>query len=74
MSDDMLPNPFKSARRVPGISVMLKPEDVTNAWGTMTRDKAAQLLDEHGSTIAARMLAAGIEMAFDLARDNGGSN
>ena len=72
MSNDDLPNPFDCARRVPGITVMLKPENVTSVGGAMTRDEAARLLDQHGPTIAARMLAAGVETAFNLAREAGG--
>lgn len=72
MNDANLPNPFHCARRVPGVSVLLKPEDVMNASETTSRAQAERLLEENGTTIAAQMLAAGLEAAVTILREEGG--
>ncbi|MGB7158989.1 MAG: hypothetical protein WBD40_13030 [Tepidisphaeraceae bacterium] len=73
MSERHLPNPFECARRVGGVNVQLKPEDVMNVWGMISGAEAERLLDEHGTEIAAQMLAAGIDAAVTIMRAKGGS-
>ena len=74
MSKQNLPNPFECARRIHGVSVLLKPEDVmdTGTGPVLSRAEAERLLDEHGSTIAAQMLVAGINAAVDIISEQGG--
>jgi hypothetical protein len=72
MSEDNVPDPFASAKRAPGIRVVLRPENVTNGWVTLTHDEATRLLERHAPMIASEMLAAGIEAAYNLARKAGG--
>lgn len=74
MSEEEMPDPFKSARRVSGISVLLRPEDVMEAWGTISRAQAQRLFGAHGETIAAQMLAAGVEAAATLIRQERGES
>jgi len=74
MSKQNLPNPFECARRIHGVSVLLKPEDVMDI-GTgpvLSRVEAERLLDEHGPTIAAQMLVAGINAAAHIISEQGG--
>lgn len=72
MKEGRLPNPFECARRVVGVNVQLRPEDVMNVWGMISRAEAERLLDEHGAEIAAQMLAAGIDAAVTIMRAKGG--
>ena len=74
MSKQKLQNPFECARRIHGVSVLLKPEDVmgTGAGPVLSRTEAERRLDEHGSAIAAQMLVAGINAAANLISEQGG--
>ena len=74
MSKQNLPNPFECARRIHGVSVLLKPEDVmgSGAGQVLSRAEAERLLDEHGPAIAAQMLVAGIDAAASILSEQGG--
>ena len=74
MSKEKLPNPFECARRIHGVSVLLKPEDVmdTGTGPVLSRAEAERLLAEHGPTIAAHMLVAGINAAVAIISEQGG--
>ena len=72
MSD--LPDPFKCAKRIAGVSVLLRPEDIVNACPGVVRERVDRLLDRHGGTLAAAMLAAGIEAAAQIIRQEGASS
>lgn len=67
-----LPDPFKSARRVEGITVHLRPEDLLNSNTMLDRASISRLMERHGGTLAAAMLAAGIETGLDLLHREGG--
>jgi hypothetical protein len=67
-----MPDPFKSARRASGITVVLRPENVMTAWGTISRAEAERLFFDHAETIASQMLAVGIEAAATLIRQERG--
>jgi hypothetical protein len=66
MSELKPPNPFECAKRIIGVNVMLKPDDVVHAWPSITLADAEYLLDHHASSIAAQMLNAGIRAAVEI--------
>ncbi len=70
MTNQPVPNPFECARRVVGINVLLKPEDIM-CDPSITRQQAEQLLDRHASSIALRMLDAGRGAAVEIAKQEG---
>lgn len=70
-SKPYLPNPFDSAKRVPGVTVGLRPEDITDVWLNIDEDEAAQFLDQHAASIAAQMLAAGRRAAYEIMKQEG---
>ncbi len=72
MSESELPNPFECARRIIGVNVMLRPDDITDVWGSLSKQQAETLLDQHASSIAAQMLTAGISAAVQIIRQEGG--
>ncbi len=72
MSESPLPNPFESARRVEGVTVRFRPEDLMAAYPKATIESVQRMFDRHGGTIAAIMLQAGIEAGIDLMRREGG--
>jgi hypothetical protein len=72
MSESELPNPFECARRVIGVNVILRPDDITDVWGSLSKQQAEKLLDQHASSIAAQMLTAGISAAVQIMRQEGG--
>jgi hypothetical protein len=72
MSESPIPNPFDSARRVDGVTVRLRPEDLIAAYPDGTVESVQRMFDCHGGTIAAIMLQAGIEAGIDLMRREGG--
>jgi hypothetical protein len=74
MSENDLPDPFQSAKRVPGIHVHLRPEDLLRSDSTFDRTVVAQLMERHGGTLAAAMLSAGIEAAIDIREREGGKS
>jgi len=71
MSEPNLPNPFESAKRVSGVHVRLRPEDLMNAVPGLRIETVQRLLDRHGGTIAAAMLNAGIEAAIEISKQEG---
>jgi hypothetical protein len=71
MSDANLPNPFECARRIVGVNVLLKPQDIIDVWHSLSLEQAERLIDMHGSTIAAQMLAAGINAAVQIIQQEG---
>ena len=71
MSEPNLPNPFESAKRVSGVHVRLRPEDLMNAVPALRPETVQRLLDRHGGTIAAAMLNAGIEAAIEISKQEG---
>ena len=71
MSESNLPNPFESARRVSGVNVRLRPEDLVSAMPSIGIDTADRLLDRHGGTLAAVMLNAGIEAGIEIIKQEG---
>jgi hypothetical protein len=73
MSESNLPNPFECARRIIGVNVMLKPQDIVDVWHSLTLDQAERLLDVHGCGIAAQMLAAGMSAAVEIIKRDGSS-
>lgn len=70
MSDE-LPDPFKTAKRCDGIIVRLRPEDLLSSDPTLDRESINRLMERHGGTLAAAMLAAGIEAGLDLLHREG---
>jgi hypothetical protein len=74
MSKDKLPNPFESARRMPGITVQLDPHDIIARNPGMTAEQADDLLNRHGHEIAGRMIRAGVDAARALHRGEGGGH
>jgi hypothetical protein len=72
MSKSELPNPFECARHIIGVSVMLRPDDITDVWGSLSKQQAETLLDQHASSIATQMLTAGISAAVQIMRQEGG--
>lgn len=65
------PNPFESANRIIGVTVLLKPSDITEGWHGLTIAQAERLLDVYGSAIAAQMLASGITAVVQIAKQEG---
>jgi hypothetical protein len=72
MSKDKLPNPFESARRMPGITVQLGPDDIIARNPSMTVEQADELLTRHGFEIAGHMIRTGVDAATALHRAGGG--
>ncbi|MBA3777085.1 MAG: hypothetical protein H0X11_11700 [Betaproteobacteria bacterium] len=72
MSESNLPNPFETAKRVSGVSVRLRPEDLTHAMPGVGMEIVERLLNRHGGTLAAVMLSAGIEAAIEIIHQEGG--
>lgn len=70
MSEQSVPNPFDSARRVVAINVQLNPEDVIAVW-PMRREQAERLLDRHASSIAVQMLTAGKDAVAQIIEQEG---
>lgn len=70
--NDKLPDPFKTARRVAGVTVHLRAEDLLTADANFDRELIDRMLERHGGTLAAPMLGAGIEAAMDIIRREGG--
>lgn len=66
MNNNNVPNPFASAKRVPGLTVTIKPSDVTDFCAGLSIAKAEMLLKEHASLIAVQMIAAGINAAAEI--------
>lgn len=66
-----LPNPFETARRVCGITVLLRPEDVSDVWNSISPDGVARLFSLHGERIASVMLAAGVTAAVEIIKQEG---
>ncbi len=73
MSESPLPNPFESARRVDGVTVRLRPEDLIAAYPKATVESVQRMFDRHGGTLAAIMLQAGIDAGLELMRQEGGA-
>ena len=72
MSNDELPNPFHTAKRIAGLSVRLNPEDAINIIPTMTREQAEKMLEENSIEIATQMISAGLEAVIRIvARERG---
>jgi hypothetical protein len=74
MSESKSPNPFKCARRSKGITVTLAPSDITEVWHSLSVEQAERLLDVNGATIAVQMLAAGIDAAVELIKQDGAAS
>lgn len=72
MSDAQPLNPFDAANRLSGVYARLRPDDIVRACPGATRERVDRLLDRHGGTLAAAMLAAGIEAAVEIMHREGG--
>ena len=72
MSELPLPNPFESARRVDGVTVRLRPEDLIAAYPKATVESVQRMFDRNGGTLAAMMLQAGIDAGLELMPREGG--
>lgn len=66
MSELKMPNPFECAKRIAGINVVLKPDDIHHTQPGVSLADAKQVLDRHASAIAAQMLKAGICAAVEI--------
>jgi hypothetical protein len=64
MTVSKAPNPFECARRIIGVNVMLKPDDIVQTGVTL--GDAERWLDDCASIIAAEMLSAGIRAAVEI--------
>ncbi len=73
MSETPIPNPFESARRVDGVTVRLRPEDLMGAYPKATIESVQRMFDRHGGTLAAMMLQAGIDAGIEMMRQEGGA-
>ncbi len=73
MSESPIPNPFDSARRVDGVTVRLRPEDLMAAYPKATVECVQRMFDRNGGTLAATMLQAGIDAGLELMRREGGA-
>jgi len=71
MSELKMPNPFESAKRIVGVDVILKPDDIFHACPIVSLAEAEKVLDRHGSAIAAQMLRAGICAAVEIITHEG---
>jgi hypothetical protein len=71
MSQENRPNPFKSARRLPGLVVHLDPRDIVARQPDLTIQQSDELLNRHGHAIAASMIQAGVEAAIALHQSEG---
>ena len=71
MSQSHLPNPFHSARRVNGLTVLLKPTDLLGIRIGITASEADKLMERHASAIAACMISAGIDAATRIVESGG---
>ena len=74
MSESNVPNPFESARRIGGVTVHLRAEDLITARPGLRPQAAERLMDRHGGTLAAAMLGAGINAAIEIVRQEGGAS
>jgi hypothetical protein len=74
MSENHLPDPFQSAKRISGIHVHLRPEDLVTSHAATDINAATRLLNRHGGTVAAAMLSAGIKSAIEIAQQEGGES
>ena len=72
MSESELPNPLRTAKRISGVHVSLRPDELIYAWPNLCREVAERLLDRHGGTIAGAMLGAGLRAANEIIREEGG--
>ncbi len=72
MSESPIPNPFVSARRVDGVTVRLRPEDLMAAYPKVTVECVQRMFDRNGGTLAAMMLQAGIDAGLELMPREGG--
>jgi hypothetical protein len=71
MSELKMPNPFECAKRVVGVNVMLKPDDIVHACPSFSLADAEYLLNHHVSFIAAQMLSAGLRAAVEIIKQQG---
>jgi hypothetical protein len=71
MSELKPPNPFECAKRIIGINVTLKPDDIVHARPSITLADAEYLLNHHASFIAAQMLSAGLRAAVEIIKQQG---
>ncbi len=74
MSEPNLPNPFEFAKRVSGIHVRLRPEDLVTAMPSIGIEVVGRVLDRHGGTLAALMLNAGIEAGIEIIKQEGAAS
>ena len=74
MSELKPPNPIECARRIIGVNVMLKPDDIVLAWPSIILADAEYLLDHHASSIAAEMLSAGLSAAVEIIKQQGAAS
>ena len=71
MSELKMPNPFECAKRIVGVNVMLKPDDIVHACPSFSLADAEYLLDHHVSFIATQMLSAGLRAAVEIIKQQG---
>jgi hypothetical protein len=74
MSENHLPDPFQSAKRISGIHVHLRPADLVTSHAATDMEAAKRLLDRHGGTLAAAMLSAALNAAIEITREEGGES
>jgi hypothetical protein len=53
------------------VNVMLKPDDIVHACPGISVAEAEHLLDHHASSIAAKMLSAGLSAAVEIIKQQG---
>jgi UTP-glucose-1-phosphate uridylyltransferase len=71
MSELKMPNPFECAKRIVGVNVMLKPDDIVHACPSVSLATAELFLDMHASIIAVQMLSAGLSAAVEIIKQQG---
>lgn len=71
MSDNTVPNPFDAARSTAAFSVVLQPHDLIAAWPSLTETQARRMLELHRSAIAPQMIAAGVQAALAILKQEG---
>jgi hypothetical protein len=69
MNESKAPNPFECAKRVVGVNVVLKPDDIVRASPKVSIADAEELLNRYGARIAAEMLNTGIRTALNIIKE-----
>lgn len=69
MNNEKAPNPFTYAKRVPGLTVTIKPSDITDFCPGLSIVEVEALLSQHAPLIAVQMIAAGINAAVQIIQE-----